>query len=939
MRVFLIILIFTSTIFARPEKLTMMNSIKELIQKEEYIALAVNKYIIQTGKIPKDSNDNLDWALLSTSDYLGTNFNKNNPYTRSDFIAKFNSSNNLFIYGLGKLNNESEYNNKHRYLYNFYTNRSFRVNMQAPSTHAYTEVKKGSQIIYGLVQKEIIQIINDNNKEISLHSAQCPSNNYYYELKNGSITYKYCKSDHSSLEIYQKEPIYLEDWNDLKYVKASIGSKAYANKNGNWYEYYFQGDVSAPWVPVTEGSDIIGDDEEADIEDRIISYIPNSKDLVLRNTGGCMLANGDIFCWGVNTNKKAGIETHGQLSSTLSPDYVNTPVMLRVQIDNKTKIKDDSNNEYSRRDKKWYNNPYRVKFEKMAFNRTNVCGISPIFDYFQGGLYKKFGGDIYCNGKLSSQHFEDISDSLTPIEVTTSILKRNKNFAQFKDDEVDNDNQNEVYLKDVAMVDDTIAVLSDTGKIYTYGSNDKGALGINNTDEAFTSKTGTIINNNNQNFKKLYALRDTKCFGAIDSNNNFWIWGERVGFDPLYEPTLVSSGKFDSNFVLVNSKDFILKSSDKYFYRTYLQNDILKLSSIPQTALSVSLYDDGSSTYYLYVDENRQLQGESSLKNCQKVNDSNCSSSDNTVFNTAFNKLNTKDLEVNGKKYASFSNVSIFGARPIYTYIDFEKDEHKDGWVHTIDTTSSNAFLTTGNSTTGKYLGNFGGKKKKINLKKIFDFGTFNANKRITVTFDFYEIDSWDWNNAISYPRDSFQFKLNDTSKVTAYFTSLNSHADGGGFIGELGTDAVPGDSTKEERYFGRDEKHTFSYDGELDSNGQIKLEFIVNLDQVIDDESWGIDNIEIKSQNEESKKFVCAMTGLGSKSQMYCWGKVGRSLPILSTSLYDVSKISHINKLFITQESESSTNIAFDEFNNNGKLFLKYPTYLGGFDYEFYFK
>ena len=80
-------------------------------------------------------------------------------------------------------------------------------------------------------------------------------------------------------------------------------------------------------------------------------------------------------------------------------------------------------------------------------------------------------------------------------------------------------------------------------------------------------------------------------------------------------------------------------------------------------------------------------------------------------------------------------------------------------------------------------------------------------------------------------------------------------------------------------------------------------------------------------------------MTGLGSKSQMYCWGKVGRSLPILSTSLYDVSKISHINKLFITQESESSTNIAFDEFNNNGKLFLKYPTYLGGFDYEFYFK
>ncbi len=31
----------------------MMNNVKELIQKEEYIALAINKYILQTGTIPK----------------------------------------------------------------------------------------------------------------------------------------------------------------------------------------------------------------------------------------------------------------------------------------------------------------------------------------------------------------------------------------------------------------------------------------------------------------------------------------------------------------------------------------------------------------------------------------------------------------------------------------------------------------------------------------------------------------------------------------------------------------------------------------------------------------------------------------------------------------------------------------------------------------------
>ena len=108
-------------------------------------------------------------------------------------------------------------------------------------------------------------------------------------------------------------------------------------------------------------------------------------------------------------------------------------------------------------------------------------------------------------------------------------------------------------------------------------------------------------------------------------------------------------------------------------------------------------------------------------------------------------------------------------------------------------------------------------------------------------------------------------------------------------------------------------------------------------------DESWGIDNIHIKVK-ETSKTFLCSMTGIASASQMYCWGNVGRSIPILSTSLYDVSKINTINKLFISQESDKTNRMSFINFNDEGNsdkgnLFLKYPTYIGGFDYPFYFK
>ena len=71
----------------------------------------------------------------------------------------------------------------------------------------------------------------------------------------------------------------------------------------------------------------------------------------------------------------------------------------------------------------------------------------------------------------------------------------------------------------------------------------------------------------------------------------------------------------------------------------------------------------------------------------------------------------------------------------------------------------------------------------------------------------------------------------------------------------------------------------------------------------------------------------------------MYCWGDVARTIPILSTSLYDVSKIPTINKLFISQESEKTSQMSFNDFYYDGKLWLKFPTYIAGFDYPFYFK
>ncbi|MGA1931685.1 hypothetical protein ACH5BF_03055 [Arcobacter sp. YIC-464] len=945
MKILFFVLIFALPIFANIQNKASMNSIKNIIKKEEFIALAVNKYIQQTGEIPKTTAGSLNWTLLNSEDYL-LDFNKTNDFTSNSIVTRFDANNNLFI--LGAIEKADDYDTKQMYLYNFYQSALFRVNTTPPKDTSQVELLKGSQIKYSEVVKEIIKLKNESQL-ISLDTKPCPKLNYYYELKGEELIYKFCKADQSSIQVYQRPPIVLEDLDDLQYIKAKIGDRVFGQKNNNWYEYYYQGDTSgASWVPVESGSVLNSQDEEADAEDRIISYIPNAKDLVLRNDGGCMLANGDIFCWGSNHNKKAGIQTHGQLNPNFSPDFINTPVMLKVQIDNESSVTDNTGTSYTRRDKRWYNNPYRIKFEKMAINSTNVCGISPIFDYFQSGSYIKFGGDLYCNGRINSSYFEDVDTTQNLKEVTTSILKRNRFFSTGKTDKTEDGD--EIYLTDVAMVDNAMAVLSQAGNIYTFGINNKGVLGIDNSDETYINNIPTKINTSGQVFKKLYALRDTKTFAALDEDNRLWVWGEKSDGTTLLKPTKDNSDrKFDPSRVFVNSDTLILRSDNKVFYRfenitNGISTQSISTSYVPSSALSVStmLIPNHSSGVmernYIYVGEDRKIYthnlGSSrndKLLTCRYKGDQYCGRDYNRkLFKDMIAKFD-KESDEDGE----FSNVSIFKTNNVsaVSFEDFEKSI--SGWNTTL--------IHDGNEAT-KFLGRFG---KGVNLGsstfsadgsqevyKTYSFGSANANKDVKISFTMYEIDSWDANQ---YPGDG-----GITEALTVYINDDKVKEDvyrvDDGTMDDL--DARHGYSINVSGSLSSwaDEKHYYEIDTTLDGNGRLKLGFGAFLGESASNESFGIDNIKIDVMDSQ-KYFVCAMTGLGSESQMYCWGNPGRSLPILSTSLYDVGKINSINKLFITQNSELNNSMTNDEFDNINKPFLKFPTYIGGFDYEFYFK
>ena len=91
-------------------------------------------------------------------------------------------------------------------------------------------------------------------------------------------------------------------------------------------------------------------------------------------------------------------------------------------------------------------------------------------------------------------------------------------------------------------------------------------------------------------------------------------------------------------------------------------------------------------------------------------------------------------------------------------------------------------------------------------------------------------------------------------------------------------------------------------------------------------------------------------MCGIDINDQMYCWGiqsfyRDGNSgidplgntfmIPVFNTNLYDLEKD------FLVAEGGNGqlTNMTSGEYDSDGAFFIKYPTYIGGFNYDFEFK
>ncbi|MFY9141882.1 tandem-95 repeat protein [Sulfuricurvum sp.] len=140
----------------------------------------------------------------------------------------------------------------------------------------------------------------------------------------------------------------------------------------------------------------------------------------------------------------------------------------------------------------------------------------------------------------------------------------------------------------------------------------------------------------------------------------------------------------------------------------------------------------------------------------------------------------------------------------------------------------SNNTTTNGGELTN-FLGRFAGTGGNEGISKTFDIGTEFAGKTVTINFDMYEIDSWDG--------EAFKVFVNGTevSSTQMWVDPYYGEHDGG--------------TTTSANVFagwGAEDIHHYSLVATVDANGQVKLGFGTTLDQGISDESWGIDNLTI---------------------------------------------------------------------------------------------
>ncbi|MFY9089590.1 hypothetical protein [Arcobacter aquimarinus] len=366
---FFYVLFFSISIFADNyvDSIT-LTKIKKLVQKEEEIALAYKKYILEKGVNPTTLND------LKTANYLPKGFDIINPFAKQITIILDNNSTITDkkddihkIRGFESTDPKLKSN-----LYDYYYSNKYRIYTKAPLSINNSNV----EIILSTKEK----FIYENSSKITItapdNSSKTPKDSYYLD-ENGVLHWYDASGDYKysfdkelvldeSVTLFDDNGIVTEEYKDLVRNIEFAGMTILYEKN----------EVAEEHVNIGSGSVIKVNQQTRDIGKTVIQFT--------RRAGG-MIVNGDIYTWGNNANKITGIDL-GYSGSTDSYRYPVVTGLVRA----KAKMYDDDSTDEKDftkyYDQNYFSSPNRPKF----------------VDFFSAVFYGTCGvstkGELYCGG-------------------------------------------------------------------------------------------------------------------------------------------------------------------------------------------------------------------------------------------------------------------------------------------------------------------------------------------------------------------------------------------------------------------------------------------------------------------------------------------------------------------------------------------------------------
>lgn len=615
-------LLLSTIIYANSQIDSMtLTKIKKLVQKEEEIALAYKKYIIEQGSKPLAIS-----TLKTPKEYLPKGFDIINPFGKEIRLINGNK-----IEGFKTTDPTLQSN-----LYDYYCSNTFRTHTKAPLSLNNSDI----EIILSSKEKFIYDK-SSSSTPITItapnSTSKTPKNSYYLD-KNGVLNwydsagnYKFSIDKEmvldSSVTLLNPDGTIATDYKnlvankDVDFIGMTIFHK---NDNGTVSEH------------VNLGNAIVKVNQQTrDIGKTIIQFS--------RRAGG-MIVNGDIYTWGNNGNKITGINLgySGNKLTNAYPVitglvpirakmyeteiYIDNSGNITNQIDCKSPIGSgnktcsDIGSKYY--EQNYFSSPNRPKFvDFFSTVYVGTCGITT-------------KGEVYC-GAGSPRAYTEFGSAFTK-DINSSknveMLYRSSYFDGTTRKAKKIFQNNQLWL-----------ILDTDGKIHRWGYDHSGFAGVpNNSEWNKTNKNQNLVETISTNPKALfqditYLLTiGYRKMGALSTTGDIYIWGvednnsvskncsatwEGISFDlcgltkiTTSNSTLTSTKKFSS--LKGGLQAFVAKDENEKYYKIWQpKNKKIQVIAVDDIIKTYSDYVATDDAEIKSVDFSSKLSGSTLVQN------------------------------------------------------------------------------------------------------------------------------------------------------------------------------------------------------------------------------------------------------------------------------------------------------------------------------------